>query len=102
MHVMFVHPGFPNQFGDVAAYLGTLLFLRNLYRCPFVGYFELLPPPPWSAAFDARPEFPASEEKRVYSTIHHAITYLQLHAVDAAYSPTHFQRSTAPPELQAK
>jgi hypothetical protein len=24
---------------------GTMLYLRNLYSCPFVGYFEFLPPP---------------------------------------------------------
>src|SRR5262249_19597975 len=23
---------------------GTMLYLRNLYPCPFVGYFEMLPP----------------------------------------------------------
>ena len=27
---------------------GTMLYLRNLYACPFVGYFELLPPPFWN------------------------------------------------------
>jgi glycosyltransferase involved in cell wall biosynthesis len=81
---------------------GTLLYLRNLYRCPFIGYFELLPPPFWSDGLILRPEFPPPEGVRLFNATYHALTYLHLHAVDACYTPTHFQLTTAPPEMQQK
>jgi glycosyltransferase involved in cell wall biosynthesis len=178
MHVMFLHPNFPAQFGHIAAYLatekrwpctfvtsidtthlhlpfvhinyrvkpgptpktfynpdtlqelldhlgaiysglrgtpqikpdlvvghmsyGTMLYLRNLYRCPFVGYFELLPPPFWTDELALRPEFPPSESIRLFNATYHSLTYLHLHAVDAVYTPTHFQLQTAPAEMRAK
>ena len=37
---------------------GTMLYLRNLYNCPFIGYYELLPPPFWSDGLILRKEFP--------------------------------------------
>jgi glycosyltransferase involved in cell wall biosynthesis len=81
---------------------GTMLYLRNLYSCPFVGYFEMLPPPFWSDQLVLRREFPPTEKARLFNATYHALTYLHLHAVDAAYTPTHFQLHTAPPELQYK
>ncbi len=81
---------------------GTMLYLRNLYRCPFVGYYELLPPPFWGDGLVLRPEFPPPEGVRLFNATYHALTYLHLHAVDAAYTPTHFQLETAPPELRHK
>lgn len=81
---------------------GTMLYLRNLYDCPFIGYYEFLPPPFWSEGLVLRKEFPPTEESRLSNSIYHTLTYLHLHMVDAAYSPTHFQRSTAPKELQHK
>jgi glycosyltransferase involved in cell wall biosynthesis len=178
MHVMFLHPNFPAQFGHVAAHLatekhwpctfvtsidtthlqlpyihinyrikpgptpktfynpntleellehlaavyrglrgapqikpdlvvghmsyGTMLYLRNLYRCPFVGYFEFLPPRFWSEELVLRPEFPPTEATRLFNATYHSLTFLHLHAVDAVYTPTQFQRRTAPAELQGK
>jgi glycosyltransferase involved in cell wall biosynthesis len=178
MHVMFIHPNFPAQFGHIASYLstvlgwpctfvtsidtrhlqlpfdhinyevyggpqpkvfsnpnslqklmdhllavykglrsapqirpdlvvghmsyGTMLYLRNLYACPFVGYFELLPPPFWKPEMDVRPDFPATESVRLFNATYHSLTYLHLHAVDAAYTPTHFQLHTAPAEMRSK
>jgi glycosyltransferase involved in cell wall biosynthesis len=81
---------------------GTMLYLRNLYACPFVGYFELLPPPFWSEQLILRPEFPPPERTRLFNATYHALTYLHLHAVDAGYTPTRYQLGTAPPELQYK
>src|SRR5207253_10413858 len=81
---------------------GTMLYLRNLYDCPFVGYYELLPPPFWGNGLVLRPEFPPPEGVRLFNATYHAFTYLHLHAVDGAYTPTHFQRATAPAELQHK
>jgi len=81
---------------------GTMLFLRNLYRCPFVGYFELLPAPFWTEGLSLRPDYPPPEETRLFNATYHTFTYLHLHAVDAAYTPTNFQLHSAPPELRYK
>ena len=178
MHVMFIHPNFPAQFGQIANYLttrlgwqstfltsidtshlqmpftrvsykvydgplpkvfnaptslqtlldhmaaiyrglrgapqvkpdlvvghmsfGTMLYLRNLYPCPFIGYFEILPPPFWTDGLVLRKEFPPPEEVRLFNATYHTFTYLHLHACDAGYTPTRFQLSTAPKELQYK
>jgi glycosyltransferase involved in cell wall biosynthesis len=81
---------------------GTLLYLRNLYDCPFVGYYEMLPAPFWGDGLILRKEFPPPEAVRLFNATYHALTYLHLHAIDGGYTPTHFQLSTAPPELQYK
>ncbi len=81
---------------------GTMLYLKNLYKCPFVGYYELLPPPFWTEEMVLRREFPPPEGVRLFNASYHALTYLHLHAVDACYTPTHFQMNTAPPELHHK
>jgi glycosyltransferase involved in cell wall biosynthesis len=81
---------------------GTMLYLRNLYNCPFVGYYELLPAPFWTDGLVLRKEYPPPEGVRLFNATYHALTYLHLHACDAAYTPTQFQMSTAPAELQHK
>jgi glycosyltransferase involved in cell wall biosynthesis len=81
---------------------GTMLYLRNLYPCPFVGYYEMLPPPFWTDGLVLRKEYPPPEFVRLFNATYHALTYLHLHAVDSAYTPTHYQLSTAPQELQHK
>ncbi len=81
---------------------GTMLYLRNLYDCPFVGYFELLPPPFWTDALALRKEFPPPEGTRLFNATFHTLTYLHLHAVDAVYTPTRYQMTTAPKELHHK
>jgi glycosyltransferase involved in cell wall biosynthesis len=81
---------------------GTMLYLRNLYDCPFVGYYELLPPPFWGDGLALRKEFPPPEGIRLFNATYHTFTYLHLHAVDAGYTPTHFQLNTAPAELRHK
>jgi glycosyltransferase involved in cell wall biosynthesis len=81
---------------------GTMLYLRNLYPCPFVGFYELLPPPFWGEAMVLRKEFPPPESVRLFHATYHTLTYLHLHAVDACYTPTHYQKSTAPAEWQHK
>jgi glycosyltransferase involved in cell wall biosynthesis len=81
---------------------GTMLYLRNLYNCPFVGYYEMLPAPFWTDGLVLRKEFPPPEIIRLFNATYHALTYLHLHAVDAVYTPTQFQMSTAPAELQHK
>src|SRR5439155_26813537 len=81
---------------------GTMLFLRNLYPCPFIGYFEMLPGQFWGEGVVLRKEYPPPEEVRLFNATAHAFTYLHLHACDACYTPTRFQLSTAPKELQYK
>jgi glycosyltransferase involved in cell wall biosynthesis len=82
---------------------GTLLYLRNLYqKAKFVGYYELLPPPFWTEGLALRPDFPPPEGVRLFNATYHALTYLHLHAVDACYTPTHYQLTTAPAELRHK
>jgi glycosyltransferase involved in cell wall biosynthesis len=81
---------------------GTMLYLRNLYDCPFVGYYELLPPRFWSKELVLRPEFPPTEDSRISNATYHTFTYLHLHACEAGYTPTQFQLNTAPPELRYK
>jgi glycosyltransferase involved in cell wall biosynthesis len=81
---------------------GTMLYLRNLYPCPFIGYYELLPLPFWTDGLVLRKEYPPTEDLRLFNAAYHAPTYLHLHAVDAAYTPTYFQRDSAPAELRSK
>lgn len=81
---------------------GTMLYLRNLYACPFIGYYELLPPKFWTDGLVLRKEYPPPEGVRLFNATYHALTYLHLHHLDAFYTPTEFQRSTAPPEFQER
>ncbi len=81
---------------------GTMLYLRNLYACPFVGYYELLPPPFWSDGMILRKEFPPTEQTRLFNATYHTMTHLHLNACDAGYTPTNFQKQTAPTEYQYK
>jgi glycosyltransferase involved in cell wall biosynthesis len=178
MHVMFIHPNFPAQFGHIAHYLstvlrwkstfitsidtthlqlpfdhinykvydgpqpktfynpdtfqvlmdhmtaiyrglrgvpqvkpdlvvghmsyGSMLFLRNLYDCPFIGYYEVLPAAFWSDGLILRKEYPPPEGVRLFNATYHTFTYLHLHACDAGYTPTHYQLNTCPKELRHK
>ena len=38
----------------------------------------------------------------MFNATYHTLTYLHLHAVDACYTPTHYQLSTAPKEMHHK
>ncbi len=81
---------------------GTLLYLRVLYDCPFVGYFELLPAPFWTDGLVFRDEFPPPDRARIFNADYHSLTHLQLNAVDAGYTPTLFQWNMAPAEYRYK
>lgn len=83
-------------------YFGSLLYLKTLFKCPFIGYFEWLPPPYWNEELVLRPEFPPTDEDRVAAAAGHVLNYRHLHLVDAIYTPTWYQHGTAPPELQYK
>jgi glycosyltransferase involved in cell wall biosynthesis len=79
---------------------GTMLYLRNLYSCPFIGYFEMLPPPFWTDGIVLRKEFPPPEGVRLFNATYHTLTYLHLHMVDAMYTPTHYQLNSMPVEYR--
>lgn len=81
---------------------GTMLYLRNLYDCPFVGYYELLPPPFWGDGMVLRKDFPPPEGVRLFNAGYHTFTHLHLNCCDAAYTPTAFQSSTCPMEWRHK
>jgi glycosyltransferase involved in cell wall biosynthesis len=81
---------------------GTMLYLKNLYKCPFVGFYEMLPPAFWSDDLNYRKEFPVPEGVRLFNATYHALTHLHMNAVDAIYTPTNFQKQTAPVEWQHK
>jgi glycosyltransferase involved in cell wall biosynthesis len=113
LHILFEHmqavyrtlQARPNIKPDVVVghmFYGTMLYLKNLYRCPFVGYFDWLPPPFWSEGFALRPEFPPPENVRLLHSLCHTFKYLQMHAVDAIYAPTSYQLGTLPHEFRHK
>lgn len=81
---------------------GTLLYLRNLYSCPFVGFFELYPGSFWNEGLVLRKEFPPSEAVRLGNATYHALALIQLQAVDAAYTPSQSQLAMCPPEFRSK
>jgi glycosyltransferase involved in cell wall biosynthesis len=62
----------------------------------------LLPPPFWTDGLALRPDFPPPESVRLFNATYHALTYLHLHALEACYTPTHFQLGLAPAELRHK
>jgi glycosyltransferase involved in cell wall biosynthesis len=75
---------------------GTMLYLRDLYPCSFVGYFELFPPRFWGDGLLLRKEFPPPEAVRLANGLYHTLTLLHLNAVDAAWTPSVFQASMCP------
>lgn len=81
---------------------GTMLYLRVLYDCPFVGYFELLPAKFWTDDLVFRKEYPPPERARIFNADYHTLTHLHLNCVDAGYTPTLFQWNMAPPEYRYK
>lgn len=81
---------------------GTMLYLRNLYPCPFVGFYELLPPDFWGPGMILRKEFEPPEGVRLFNASYHTFTHLHLNACDAAYTPTQYQTTTCPKEWRHK
>jgi glycosyltransferase involved in cell wall biosynthesis len=81
---------------------GTFLYLKNLYACPFVGYFELFPGAFWGQEMVLREAFPPTESVRLFQSTYHALTILQLMACDVAYTPSQTQWNMAPAEYRNK
>src|SRR5205823_6433174 len=74
---------------------GSTLFLRELYDCPIVNYFEYYYRTS-GADMDFRPDFPYPVINRLRAHARNANILLDLETCDAAYSPTRWQRSLFP------
>jgi glycosyltransferase involved in cell wall biosynthesis len=77
-----------------SGYLSTC-FLRELYDCPIVNYFEYYYHTTGSD-MDFRPEFPYSELTRLRAVARNANLLLDLASCDLGYSPTQWQRNQLP------
>ena len=78
------------------------LFLRELYDCPFVGYFEYFYRTQ-DSDMDFRHDLPPSDLKsRLRARARNAMLLLDLENCDAGYSPTQWQRDQLPVEFHEK
>lgn len=80
---------------------GSTVFLRDLYECPIINYFE------WyyravGSDMDFRTEFPISELNRLRARTRNAMLLLDLQTCSLGYSPTNWQRTRFPSEYQYK
>jgi glycosyltransferase involved in cell wall biosynthesis len=74
---------------------GSTLFLRELYDCPIVNYFEYFYRVR-DSDMDFRPDFPPSELGRLRARARNATILLDLENCDLGYSPTRWQRDRLP------
>lgn len=74
---------------------GSTLFLREMYSCPIVNYFEYFYRPRHSD-MDFRPDFPSLELDRLRALARNATILLDLQNCDLGYSPTRWQFDLMP------
>lgn len=74
---------------------GSTIFLRELYDCPIVNYFEYFYRPQGSD-MDFRPDFPSNELNRLRARTRNAMILLDLENCNIGYSPTRFQKERLP------
>jgi glycosyltransferase involved in cell wall biosynthesis len=74
---------------------GSTLFLRELYQCPLINYFEYYYRP-HNSDLDFRVERQVQELDRLRSYCRNAMIALDLNNCDAGYCPTHYQKNTFP------
>jgi glycosyltransferase involved in cell wall biosynthesis len=81
----------------IVAHSGFLstVFLRELYDCPIINYFEYFYRTTGSD-MDFRPDFPYPEINRLRARARNANLLLDLEDCDLGYSPTQWQRSRLP------
>lgn len=80
----------------------SALPLRELYPdSPVVNFFEYFYHSR-NSDLDFRPDDPPAEPDRIRARFRNAAILLDLESCDAAYSPTHWQRSLFPAELRGK
>ncbi len=83
-----------------SGYLSTV-FLRELYDCPIVNYFEYYYHTTGSD-MDFRPDFPNSELNRLRAHMRNTVLLLDLESCDLGYSPTTWQRDQLPGTYRPK
>ncbi len=74
---------------------GSTLFLKELYDCPILNYFEYFYHSHGSD-LDFRPEFPVAEIDLLRSYAKNAMISLDLENCEAGYCPTAWQKSVLP------
>ena len=80
----------------------STLYLRELYDCPIINYFEFFYHTK-DSDLDFRRDLPAyGAEELLRARTRNAIFLLDLQNCDRGYSPTHFQRDQLPQEYRAK
>jgi glycosyltransferase involved in cell wall biosynthesis len=81
----------------VVAHSGFLstVFLRELYRCPIINYFEYFYRTTQSD-MDFRADFPSPEINKLRARARNAVILLDLENCDVGYSPTRWQRDRLP------
>ena len=77
-----------------SGFLSTI-FLRELYRCPVINYFEYFYHTAHSD-MDFRPDFQSPDINRLRARARNATLLLDLESCDAGYSPTQWQREQVP------
>jgi glycosyltransferase involved in cell wall biosynthesis len=87
----------------VVAHSGFLstVFLRELYDCPIINYFEYFYHTR-DSDLDFRPDFPPPAINRLRARARNAVLLLDLENCDVGYSPTRWQRSLFPRLFQDK
>lgn len=80
---------------------GTTLFLRELYGCPIVNYFEYYYHPRGSD-MDFRPDFPPGDQDFLRARARNAMILLDLETCAAGTTPTSWQRSLLPEAYRGK
>src|SRR5262249_34677030 len=80
---------------------GSTLFLRELYRCPLINYFEYFYRP-HDSDMDFRPDFPAEELALLRARARNAMILLDLDNCDLGYSPPRWQSALFPRRFHDK
>lgn len=80
---------------------GSTIFLRELYGCPIINYFEYFYHTK-NSDMDFRPDFPVGDADRLRARARNAMVLLDLENCTAGYSPTHWQRSRLPAAFRDK
>lgn len=80
---------------------GSTLFLRQLYGCPIINYFEYFYRATRSD-LDFRPDFPPLEIDRLRVQSRNAMILLDLDSCSAGYCPTKWQRECFPATYHQK
>ena len=80
---------------------GSTIFLRELYPCPIINYFEYFYRTKKSD-MDFRPDFPCEEIDNLRARARNAMLLLDLENCDLGYSPTSWQRDRLPAAFREK